>query len=70
MTHTHPTSPLVAQSLRGPVLWGLLLAAVKPPRRSDSGGSIDRTFSLTDVPQAVRNLREGSGRKGKIVITV
>jgi hypothetical protein len=28
MTHTHPTSPLVAQSLRGPVLWGLLLAAL------------------------------------------
>ena len=39
MTHTHPTGPLVAQSLRGPVLWGLLLAAFKPPRRSDSGGS-------------------------------
>jgi NADPH:quinone reductase-like Zn-dependent oxidoreductase len=31
---------------------------------------IDRTFSLVDVPQAMRYLREGSGRKGKIVITV
>ena len=31
---------------------------------------IDRTFSLVDVPQAMRYLREGSGRKGKIVVTV
>ena len=31
---------------------------------------IDRTFSLVEVPQAMRYLREGSGRKGKIVITV
>jgi NADPH:quinone reductase-like Zn-dependent oxidoreductase len=31
---------------------------------------IDRAFSLVDVPQAMRYLREGSGRKGKIVITV
>ena len=31
---------------------------------------IDRTFSLVDVPQAMRYLREGSGRKGKIVISV
>jgi NADPH:quinone reductase-like Zn-dependent oxidoreductase len=34
------------------------------------GPLIDRTFSLVDVPQAMRYLREGSGRKGKIVITV
>jgi hypothetical protein len=27
-------------------------------------------FSLVDVPQAMRSLREGTGRKGKIVITV
>ena len=31
---------------------------------------IDRRFSLVDVPQAMRYLREGTGRKGKIVITV
>ena len=31
---------------------------------------IDRTFSLVEVPEAMRYLREGSGRKGKIVITV
>jgi NADPH:quinone reductase-like Zn-dependent oxidoreductase len=31
---------------------------------------IDRTFSLVDVPQAMRYLREGSGRKGKIVISL
>jgi len=31
---------------------------------------IDRTFALTDVPQAMRHLRKGSGRKGKIAITV
>lgn len=31
---------------------------------------VDRAFSLFDVPQAMRYLREGSGRKGKIVITV
>lgn len=31
---------------------------------------IDRAFSLVEVPQAMRYLREGSGRKGKIVITV
>jgi NADPH:quinone reductase-like Zn-dependent oxidoreductase len=31
---------------------------------------IDRAFSLVDVPQAMRYLREGSGRRGKIVITV
>ena len=31
---------------------------------------IDRSFSLADVPQAMRYLRDGSGRKGKIVITV
>jgi NADPH:quinone reductase-like Zn-dependent oxidoreductase len=31
---------------------------------------VDRTFSLVDVPQAMRYLREGSGRKGKIVISV
>jgi NADPH:quinone reductase-like Zn-dependent oxidoreductase len=31
---------------------------------------IDRSFSLGDVPEAMRYLREGSGRKGKIVITV
>jgi NADPH:quinone reductase-like Zn-dependent oxidoreductase len=31
---------------------------------------IDRAFSLADVPQAMRYLREGRGRKGKIVITV
>jgi NADPH:quinone reductase-like Zn-dependent oxidoreductase len=31
---------------------------------------IDRKFPLADVPQAMRYLRAGSGRKGKIVITV
>jgi NADPH:quinone reductase-like Zn-dependent oxidoreductase len=31
---------------------------------------IDRAFSLADVPEAMRYLREGSGRKGKIVINV
>ncbi len=31
---------------------------------------IDRTFSLADVPEAMRYLRERKGRKGKIVITV
>jgi NADPH:quinone reductase-like Zn-dependent oxidoreductase len=31
---------------------------------------IDRAFSLADVPEAMRYLVEGSGRKGKIVITV
>jgi NADPH:quinone reductase-like Zn-dependent oxidoreductase len=31
---------------------------------------IDRTFSLADVPEAMRYLRQGSGRKGKIAITV
>ena len=31
---------------------------------------IDRTFSLGDVPEAMRYLREGHGKKGKIVITV
>jgi NADPH:quinone reductase-like Zn-dependent oxidoreductase len=31
---------------------------------------IDREFSLADVPDAMRYLREGRGRKGKIVITV
>jgi len=31
---------------------------------------IDRTFSLADVPEAMRYLREGRGRKGKIVITI
>ena len=31
---------------------------------------IDRAFSLADVPEAMRYLREGRGRKGKIVITV
>ena len=31
---------------------------------------IDRSFSLGDVPEAMRYLREGHGRKGKIVITV
>jgi NADPH:quinone reductase-like Zn-dependent oxidoreductase len=31
---------------------------------------IDRTFPLADVPEAMRYLREGRGRKGKIVITV
>jgi NADPH:quinone reductase-like Zn-dependent oxidoreductase len=31
---------------------------------------IDRSFSLGDVPEAMWYLREGSGRKGKIVITV
>jgi len=31
---------------------------------------IDRTFSLPDVPEAMRYLREGRGRKGKIVIAV
>ena len=34
------------------------------------GPLIDRTFSLADVPEAMRYLREGKGRKGKIVITV
>ena len=31
---------------------------------------IDRAFSLAEVPEAMRYLRAGSGRKGKIVITV
>jgi NADPH:quinone reductase-like Zn-dependent oxidoreductase len=31
---------------------------------------VDRAFSLVDVPQAMRYLREGSGRKGKIAIKV
>jgi NADPH:quinone reductase-like Zn-dependent oxidoreductase len=31
---------------------------------------IDRSFSLGDVPQAMRYLLEGRGRKGKIVITI
>jgi NADPH:quinone reductase-like Zn-dependent oxidoreductase len=31
---------------------------------------IDRVFTLVDVPQAMRYLLEGTGRKGKIVITV
>ena len=31
---------------------------------------IDRTFSLGDVPEAMRYLLEGRGRKGKIVITI
>lgn len=31
---------------------------------------IDRSFSLGDVPEAMRYLREGRSRKGKIVITV
>jgi NADPH:quinone reductase-like Zn-dependent oxidoreductase len=31
---------------------------------------IDRAFSLADAPEAMRYLREGKGRKGKIVITV
>ena len=31
---------------------------------------VDREFSLSDVPEAMRYLREGRGRKGKIVITV
>jgi len=31
---------------------------------------IDRTFALVDVPLAMRYLREGGGRKGKIAITV
>jgi NADPH:quinone reductase-like Zn-dependent oxidoreductase len=31
---------------------------------------IDRAFSLADVPEAMRYLRAGSGRKGKIVINV
>jgi hypothetical protein len=29
MTHTHPTSPLVAQSLRGPVLWGIVVGGLQ-----------------------------------------
>ena len=29
MTHTHPTSPLVAQSLRGPVLWGIAFGGIQ-----------------------------------------
>ena len=29
MTHTHPTSPLVAQSLRGPVLWGVVFGGIQ-----------------------------------------
>ena len=29
MTHTHPTSPLVAQSLRGPVLWGVAVGGIQ-----------------------------------------
>lgn len=31
---------------------------------------IDRSFSLGDVPEAMRYLREGRARKGKIVITI
>ena len=31
---------------------------------------IDRTFSLGDVPEGMRYLLEGRGRKGKIVITI
>jgi NADPH:quinone reductase-like Zn-dependent oxidoreductase len=31
---------------------------------------IDRTFSLDDVPEAMRYLLEGRGRKGKIAITI
>jgi NADPH:quinone reductase-like Zn-dependent oxidoreductase len=31
---------------------------------------IDRSFSLGDVPEAMRYLLEGRGRKGKIVITI
>lgn len=31
---------------------------------------IDRTFSLGDVPEAMRYLLQGRGRKGKIVITI
>jgi hypothetical protein len=29
MTHTHPTSPLVAQPLRGPVLWGIVVGGLQ-----------------------------------------
>lgn len=29
MTYTHPTSPLVAQSLRGPVLWGIVVGGLQ-----------------------------------------
>ena len=29
MTHAHPTSPLVAQSLRGPVLWGIVVGGLQ-----------------------------------------
>ena len=29
MTHTHPTSPLVAQSLPGPVLWGVVVGGIQ-----------------------------------------
>jgi NADPH:quinone reductase-like Zn-dependent oxidoreductase len=31
---------------------------------------IDRSFSLGEVPEAMRYLLEGRGRKGKIVITI
>ena len=31
---------------------------------------VDRTFTLADVPEAMRYLRDGSGRKGKIAISV
>ena len=37
---------------------------------SKVGALIDGEFSLADVPEAMRYLREGRGRKGKIVITV
>lgn len=29
MTYTHPTRPLVAQSLRGPVLWGIVVGGLQ-----------------------------------------
>ena len=29
MTHTHPTSPLLTQSLRGPVLWGIVVGGLQ-----------------------------------------
>ena len=29
MTHMHPTSPLVPQSLRGPVLWGVAFGVIQ-----------------------------------------
>jgi hypothetical protein len=29
MTHMHPTAPLVTQSLRGPVLWGVVFGGIQ-----------------------------------------